>query len=89
MEAGTATWRKAESRVGLRRAMIDNFNLADSIEAVDRSRGKLKLEASGGIDEASILEIARTGVDYISVGELTKDVTPLDLSMRFVATPSD
>ena len=68
-------------------AMIDNFNLADSIEAVDRSRGKLKLEASGGIDEASIVEIARTGVDYISVGELTKVVTPLDLSMRFVATP--
>ena len=65
-------------------ALIDNFSLSDSAKAVAKARGKVKLEASGGIDELNITEIARTGVDYISVGELTKNVQPLDLSMRFV-----
>ena len=48
------------------------------------ARGKLKLEASGGIDEKSITDIAATGVDYITIGELTKNIDPLDLSMRFI-----
>ena len=65
-------------------AMIDNFTLQDSKSAVALAQGKLKLEASGGIDEKSITDIAETGVDYISVGELTKNVEPMDLSMRFV-----
>jgi nicotinate-nucleotide pyrophosphorylase (carboxylating) len=65
-------------------AMIDNFTLQDCRTAVAMAQGKLKLEASGGIDEKSITDIAETGVDYISVGELTKNVEPLDLSMRFV-----
>ena len=64
--------------------MIDNFSLQDSKSAVALAQGKLKLEASGGIDEKSITDIAETGVDYISVGELTKNVEPMDLSMRFV-----
>ena len=65
-------------------AMIDNFSIADSYTAVERAAGKLKLEASGGINEQSITEIAATGVDYISIGDLTKTITPLDLSMRFM-----
>jgi nicotinate-nucleotide pyrophosphorylase (carboxylating) len=65
-------------------AMIDNFSLADTLAAVALAQGKIKLEASGGIDEKSITEIAATGVDYVSVGELTKNLDPLDLSMRFV-----
>ncbi|NOX49270.1 MAG: carboxylating nicotinate-nucleotide diphosphorylase [Gammaproteobacteria bacterium] len=64
-------------------AMIDNFSIRDTVTAVTRSRGLIKLEASGGINENSITEIAATGVDYISSGELTKNVDPLDLSMRF------
>ena len=64
-------------------AMIDNFTIADSITAVAMAADKIKLEASGGITEASITEIAATGVDYISIGDLTKTVKPLDLSMRF------
>ena len=64
-------------------AMIDNFSLSDSRTAVSLAEGKIKLEASGGIDANSITEIAETGVDYISIGDLTKTVTPLDLSMRF------
>lgn len=64
-------------------ALIDNFSLADTTTAVRVSRGTLKLEASGGIDEKTIRDIAATGVDYISIGNLTKQVLPLDLSMRF------
>ncbi len=64
-------------------AMLDNFTLDATRQAVELARGHLKLEASGGIDENSITEIAATGVDYISVGELTKNIVPMDLSMRF------
>lgn len=65
-------------------ALIDNFSLADTTTAVRVSRGTLKLEASGGINEKTIGDIAATGVDYISIGNLTKQVLPLDLSMRFM-----
>lgn len=64
-------------------AMIDNFTLEDTRTAVGIAQGKIKLEASGGIDEKSITEIARCGVDYISIGEITKNIDPMDLSMRF------
>ncbi len=63
-------------------ALIDNFTLAMTEQAVDLARDKILLEASGGIDVNTITDIARTGVDYISVGNLTKEVRPLDLSMR-------
>jgi nicotinate-nucleotide pyrophosphorylase (carboxylating) len=65
-------------------AMLDNFSLETTVVAVKHARGKIQLEASGGIDESTITDIARTGVDYISIGNLTKNVTPLDLSMRFI-----
>ena len=64
-------------------AMIDNFTLEETKEAVDLAKGEIKLEASGGINANSITDIASTGVDYISIGDLTKTVIPLDLSMRF------
>ncbi|MEM7096950.1 MAG: carboxylating nicotinate-nucleotide diphosphorylase [Pseudomonadota bacterium] len=66
-------------------AMVDNFSLQETHQAVEMAKGVLKLEASGGIDETSIKEIAATGVDYISIGELTKNIDPMDLSMRFVS----
>lgn len=65
-------------------ALIDNFSLADTRAAVSLAGGRLKLEASGGIDEATISDIAKTGVDYISLGVITKRIEPLDLSMRFL-----
>ena len=65
-------------------ALIDNFSIADSKAAVAMTRGTMVLEASGGITQASIAAIAATGVDYISCGDLTKGVEPLDLSMRFL-----
>lgn len=65
-------------------AMLDNFDLDATRRAVAMARGKLKLEASGGIDDDTLRAIAETGVDYISIGVITKRVLPLDLSMRFV-----
>lgn len=63
--------------------MLDNFSRADMYTAVTTTQGRAKLEASGGISEATLREIAETGVDYISIGALTKDCKAIDLSMRF------
>ena len=65
-------------------ALIDNFSIQDTHAAVAMTRDTMVLEASGGITQDSIVGIAQTGVDYISCGELTKGVEPLDLSMRFL-----
>jgi nicotinate-nucleotide pyrophosphorylase (carboxylating) len=62
--------------------MLDNFSLEDMREAVSRTAGRAKLEASGGVTEATLSDIAATGVDFISLGTLTKDVAAIDLSMR-------
>jgi nicotinate-nucleotide pyrophosphorylase (carboxylating) len=51
-------------------------------EAVRLTAGRAKLEASGGVTDATLRTIAETGVDYISIGTLTKDVKAVDLSMR-------
>lgn len=65
------------------RVLVDNFDLPDLAEAVRRHGNALELEASGGINLDTIRAVAETGVHWISVGELTKRVEPLDLSMRF------
>ena len=70
-------------RAGADIALIDNFNVVKTKKAVEIAKGKIKLEASGGISLTSLTEIADSGVDYISIGELTKEVIPVDLSMRF------
>ncbi|MGX5173630.1 carboxylating nicotinate-nucleotide diphosphorylase [Aliikangiella sp. IMCC44653] len=65
--------------------MLDNFNLADMRTAVslrNQHRNQAKLEASGNVNIETISEIAATGVDYVSVGGLTKNIQALDLSMR-------
>ncbi len=62
--------------------MLDNFSLEDMRTAVQHNKGKAKLEASGGVTDKTLLGIAETGVDYISIGALTKDVKAVDLSMR-------
>ncbi len=62
--------------------MLDNFTLADMKLAVHTCGGRAKLEASGGITETTLVPIAETGVDYISLGTLTKDCKAIDLSMR-------
>ena len=64
------------------RIMLDNFSLTDLRAAVKLSAGAVELEASGNIDLDNIHSIAQTGVDYISIGALTKHVKAVDLSMR-------
>jgi nicotinate-nucleotide pyrophosphorylase (carboxylating) len=65
-------------------ALLDNFTLDDTRTAVARAQGRLELEASGSIDERTLRAVAETGVDYVSLGIITKRVIPLDLSMRFL-----
>tara|TARA_E500000081_G_scaffold29732_1_gene33443 strand:+ start:1498 stop:2325 length:828 start_codon:yes stop_codon:yes gene_type:complete len=67
---------------GADRVMLDNFALDDMRQAVAMNAGQSQLEASGNVTEATLADIAATGVDFISVGALTKAIKPLDLSMR-------
>jgi nicotinate-nucleotide pyrophosphorylase (carboxylating) len=69
---------------GARRILLDNFSLEQLTEAVQVNAKRARLEASGGVTLQRIRAIAETGVDDISVGGLTKDVTAVDFSMRFV-----
>lgn len=63
--------------------MLDNFSLEQMHQAVQLTAGRLKLEASGGMTAEQLRAVAATGVDYISLGTLTKDIKAIDLSMRF------
>ncbi|WP_215847621.1 carboxylating nicotinate-nucleotide diphosphorylase [Candidatus Pantoea bituminis] len=63
--------------------MLDNFSLDEMREAVKITHGRSLLEVSGNVTETTLPQIAQTGVDYVSVGALTKHVRALDLSMRF------
>ncbi|WP_019340148.1 carboxylating nicotinate-nucleotide diphosphorylase [Stutzerimonas stutzeri] len=69
-------------RAGTDVVMLDELSLADMRAAVAMAAGRAKLEASGGIDDGTLRAIAETGVDYISIGALTKHVRAVDLSMR-------
>lgn len=64
--------------------MLDNFDLQQMREAVAFTAGRTVLEASGGVNESTLRAIAETGVDYISIGTLTKDCKAIDLSMRML-----
>lgn len=69
---------------GARRIMLDNFDLNLMSEAVIINAGRASLEVSGGVDESLLPEIAATGVDFISVGALTKNVRAVDFSMSLI-----
>ncbi len=68
--------------IGVKRLLLDNFDLSLLKSAVALVQGRAKLEASGGITEDTIKAIAETGIDYISIGMMTKDVKAVDFSMR-------
>ncbi len=70
---------------GAKLILLDNFNLDQMCAAVHYTGRRAELEASGGITLKTVRVIAETGVDRISIGSLTKDVSAVDLSMRFVA----
>lgn len=67
---------------GVDRIMLDNFSIPMMSQAVAIAGGRVPLEISGNVDLANIGELARTGVDFISVGALTKHVRAIDLSLR-------
>lgn len=67
--------------------LLDNFDLDGMRAAVAVNAGRVRLEASGGVTLDNIRAIGQTGVDYISVGALTKDVRAVDLSMRYRERP--
>ena len=67
---------------GATRILLDNFDLEGLRAAVRETAGRATLEASGGITLDNIRAIAETGVDCISVGQLTKSVSAIDFSMR-------
>jgi nicotinate-nucleotide pyrophosphorylase (carboxylating) len=67
---------------GVDRIMLDNFSLPQMTAAVQYTAGRVPLEVSGNVDLRTIGEFARTGVDFISVGALTKHVRAIDLSLR-------
>jgi nicotinate-nucleotide pyrophosphorylase (carboxylating) len=85
VEVETLTQLQECLALGVPRVLLDNFNLEQMREAVAVACGKIQLEASGNIDETRLREVAETGVDFISVGALTKHVRAVDLSMRFFA----
>ena len=87
VEVEVETWAELEQALEAKAdiVMLDNFSQQQMIDAVKHVAGRCKLEASGNITIANLREVATTGVDYISMGVLTKDVKAVDLSMRFNA----
>ncbi len=85
VEVEVETWAELEQALEAKAdiVMLDNFSQQQMIDAVKHVAGRCKLEASGNITIANLREVATTGVDYISMGVLTKDVKAVDLSMRF------
>ncbi len=68
---------------GADRVLLDNFEIKTLAQAVKLCNGKIISEASGNITFDNIREVAKTGVDFISTGALTKNIKAIDLSMRF------
>jgi len=68
---------------GARMVLLDNMSLEQQRQAVQINAGRAILEVSGGVNMSTVRDIAATGVDRISVGALTKDVSAVDYSMRF------
>ena len=64
-------------------ALLDNFSMEELHTAVKLNQGAIQLEASGGITHDNVAAIAQTGVNYISIGDITKNIESMDLSFRF------
>ena len=64
--------------------MLDNFTLKNIRKAVQINQEQAKLELSGGVNLNNIEKFAKTGIDYISVGAITKTIIPIELSMLFI-----
>ena len=66
------------------RILLDNMDIPTLKQAVEITARRIPLEASGGVNLQTAREIAATGVDYISIGSITKHIRAIDLSMRFI-----
>lgn len=84
VEVENLTQLAEAQQAGAQRVLLDNFSIDNLHTAVKRFKGRIGLEASGGIDLESIRAVAATGVDYISTGDITKSVRATDFSMRFL-----
>jgi len=83
VEVETLVQLREALAVGADSIMLDNFSLDQMREGVSVAAGQTPLEASGNINRHNLADVAETGVDYISIGALTKDCRAIDLSMRF------
>jgi nicotinate-nucleotide pyrophosphorylase (carboxylating) len=63
--------------------LLDNMSLDDMRQAVQITNGRVPLEASGNVNEKTVRAVAETGVDFVAIGSLTKNINAIDLSMRF------
>ncbi|MDJ0778423.1 MAG: carboxylating nicotinate-nucleotide diphosphorylase [Gammaproteobacteria bacterium] len=68
---------------GADRVLLDNFDLENLRAAVSTAAGRTELEASGNVDQDSLAAVAETGVDFISIGALTKHLRAIDFSLRY------
>jgi len=86
LEVETETLQQIEEalQAGAQRVLLDNFGRSELSQAVQRYKGRIELEASGGIDLRTIRAIAETGIDFISVGAITKSIEATDFSMRYI-----
>lgn len=83
IEVETLAQLEEALKAGARQVLLDNFSLEDLRAAVATTAGRASLEASGNMDLDRLRAVAETGVDFISVGAITKHVRAIDLSMRF------
>ncbi|HKE57790.1 MAG TPA: carboxylating nicotinate-nucleotide diphosphorylase [Pyrinomonadaceae bacterium] len=88
IEVETRTLADVQEALGLQvdRILLDNMSAEMMCEAVEMNAGRAKLEASGNVTLDNVLEVARTGVDYISVGALTHSARVFDVSLEWLAT---
>jgi nicotinate-nucleotide pyrophosphorylase (carboxylating) len=86
VEARTLDNLREALALGVERILLDNMSLELMREAVQICGGRAKLEASGNVTLENVFEVARTGVDFISVGALTHSARVFDVSLEFVSS---
>ena len=84
VEVETLDQLKEAIQSGADRVLLDNFSIQQMRTAVEITRGQLELEASGNINIETVREYAETGVNYISIGAITKHIKAVDLSLRIL-----
>ena len=84
MECDTLDQLREAIAAGADRVLLDNMSLDQLREAVAITAGRLPLEASGGVNMATIAGIAETGVDYVSVGRITQSAPAVDIGLDYL-----